>query len=498
MRNWCVKVENGNISKANRKFWKDCLPFLFLTFCAYGILLSRHYAVDTYVCCRNEQVTIFLQNGRWLGASIFAILNYFGIYGGAIQQLLTFVHIGLLTLSALILYRTLCPVEIEYGIKQFGFYGTILITFCNVFYQEILLYPENGLVMGLGILLCILAIRVSAKEPFTKRNFFAALILLCMSLGTYQAFIGIYIPWALAAAFSKRYEHRQLYIYAAKILSVGAIASISNILILQAILKTSISETATRKPLLTIEHFLMRSKELFAAQKSIWFDSYGFLPAGLVIAVTVVAIVLFLRGTHKKENMAYLFICIIGTLGVIFAPLLLINDLWLPQRTLIGCFSLLAVILFAAMMCNEHAKKVISAVILVFFCINIVQMQRIAANHIATNRLDQSYALMIQSAIEKYESSSGYTVKYIAAENDIYPTWLYPGIEYVIYDTNTRAFVVNWADDELLNYYTGRDYTEVPMDDEIFDMNFKDKNWDEFNSSEQLIFDEETMYWIKY
>lgn len=108
MRNWCVKVENGNISKANRKFWKDCLPFLFLTFCAYGILLSRHYAVDTYVCCRNEQVTIFLQNGRWLGASIFAILNYFGIYGGAIQQLLTFVHIGLLTLSALILTRKPC------------------------------------------------------------------------------------------------------------------------------------------------------------------------------------------------------------------------------------------------------------------------------------------------------------------------------------------------------------------------------------------------------
>lgn len=61
MRNWCVKVENGNISKANRKFWKDCLPFLFLTFCAYGILLSRHYAVDTYVCCRNEQVTIFFK-----------------------------------------------------------------------------------------------------------------------------------------------------------------------------------------------------------------------------------------------------------------------------------------------------------------------------------------------------------------------------------------------------------------------------------------------------
>lgn len=128
----------------------------------------------------------------------------------------------------------------------------------------------------------------------------------------------------------------------------------------------------------------------------------------------------------------------------------------------------------------------------------MIQMQRIAANHIAINRLDQSYALTIQSAIEEYESSSGYTVKYIAAENDIYPTWSYPGIEFVVFDTNTRAFVVDWADVELLNYYTGHDYIKVPMDNEVFNEYFRDKNWDEFNSGEQLIFEKETMYWIKY
>lgn len=439
-----------------------------------------------------------MQSGRWLGACIFSLLNNLGIYAGAIQQIRTVIHIGLLSICALMLYNIIAPRDTEFNLIRLGFYGVVLVTFCNVFYQELFFYSENGLTMGIGILLCTLAIRVSARIANVGKDFLVATILLSMSLGIYQAFLSIYISWCLIIVLIRTDETRVFLKRASSIIAIGAISSILNIIVLKIILNTQFAEESTREPLFTITHFLKRTSELLIAQKNIWFHSYGFLPSGIVLLVMLYSFFTVFRGDQGRRNACRLLLICLCSLGVTFAPHLLVNDLWLAQRTLIGIFAIVAITLFSALVLNRKFRNTTVLVVTCFLFLNIVQMQRIAENHFATNRLDQASVLRVQDAIDEYEATSGYLVKYIGTKNDMNPTYSYPGIQYVILDTNTRALVVDWADVELLNYYTGHKYIKVPMDDSIFNAYFEGKDWNKFDCDEQIKFDKETMYWVKY
>lgn len=90
-----------------------------------------------------------------------------------------------------------------------------------------------------------------------------------------------------------------------------------------------------------------------------------------------------------------------------------------------------------------------------FIILNIVQIQNIGVNHIASNKIDRQYALMINNEIEKYEMQNNTKITNIATSLDMQPTYFYKGIEYAIYDTNIRAFITSWADVNIINYYSG-------------------------------------------
>lgn len=496
-------VQEKNNMARNFKIWiaeyeKWYALILFIVFSAYGILLSKHFAVDTYMTCSHEQVTPNLQSGRWFGALIFALLNYgFKVYAGNIQQFLTIIHIILLAAAATVIFSTASD-KVDNLYKKKVLCGIVLMSFCNVFYQELFFYSENGLTMGIGIVLCAMAIKFCVTINDVKRSALA-FIFLSLSLGIYQAFLGIYLSWGLAIAFVNYINLRSSGMKRMwNVLLIGGAGALLNVLFLKIILKLNIAEGTDRQPSLSVQHLLNRCIELLKAQKGIWIDTYKFLPSGLLMAVIIIAVIALCR-SRTMRNMRKLFFCTVGIqIAAVFAPHLLTDGLWLAQRTIIGVFAVAAAILYISCMENEKAHKLIGVMCVVILGVNLVQMQRISENHFANNRLDQANAILIEDAIEKYERENDTEIKYIAAQNDISPTWSYKGIEYVIFDTNTRAYVVDWADVELVNYYSGRQYKKVPMNETVYKNKFKDKNWDRLNTEEQLYFEGDTLYWIKY
>ena len=496
-----VQEENNMAGKSKiwiAKYGKWYALILFIMFSAYGVFLSKHFAVDTYTTCSHEQVTPNLQSGRWFGALIFALLNYgFKVYAGNIQQVLTVIHIILLATAAAVIFWTASD-KIDNAYKKKVLCGIVLVSFCNVYYQELFFYSENGLTMGIGIVLCAMAIKFCVAIKDVKRSALA-LIFLSLSLGIYQAFLGIYLSWGLAIAFVNYINLRSNGIKRMwNVLFIGGAGALLNVLLLKIILKLNIAEGTDRQPSLSVQHILGRCIELLKAQKSIWIDTYKFLPSGLLMIVIIIAVIV-LCNSQTMRDMRKLFFCLVVIqVAAVFAPHLLTDGLWLAQRTIIGVFAVTAAILYISCMGNEKAYKLIGVLCIVMLSVNLVQMQRISENHFATNRLDQADAIVIEDAIEKYEQAYDTEIKYIAAQNDTSPTWSYKGIEYAIFDTNTRAYVVDWADVELVNYYSGRQYKKVPMNETIYENKFKNKNWDKLNIEEQLYFEGDTLYWIKY
>ena len=488
-----------HISHNNKEKILQFIISLLFFFCTYGILTSNHFALDTYFCCAYEQVTPNLQSGRWLGAIIFALLNNNGIYAGNMQGILTIIHIILVSFSASLLFWTVIEeINSKNKYTNYGICGAVYLTFCNVFYLELFLFSENGLTMGLGILFCTLAIYSFLKYHNTLKGKLLSFVLLFLSLGIYQAFLGVFIPWGLIIIFCNDMQTNKVRIKTIlNIIIIGGVASICNIVILKFLIRIGIANGSTRQPVLSLFHIFSNAKEILKHQKEIWISAYNFLPKGILIFIILVSLFVIWK-TDFKKSILYSSGILCCSIIVLFAAHLLTPDVWMPPRTIIGVFAIIASLLCAAIAITKKYKYILSIIVILVICVNVIQIQKISANHFASNRLDQEYAKIIQKAINDYESTSGNIIKYIAATNDTEPTWFYEGIQYVSHEINNRAYAVSWADVEILNYYSKRNYIKIPMDKEIYNKYFKNKNWNYFNADKQLIFDNETLYWIKY
>lgn len=107
-------------------------------------------------------------------------------------------------------------------------------------------------------------------------------------------------------------------------------------------------------------------------------------------------------------------------------------------------------------------------------------------------------AWQIEAYIEEYEHATGNHVTKIATVKDASPTYFCKGIKYVSHDMNIRGLVVDWADVNLINFYCDKDYQKCDMSEAIYEMYFKDKNWDVMNLQQQAVFKDDTLYLAMY
>jgi hypothetical protein len=138
-------------------------------------------------------------------------------------------------------------------------------------------------------------------------------------------------------------------------------------------------------------------------------------------------------------------------------------------------------------------------VLSIAFLFNVFHLQAISINQYANNRIDQEYALNVVNAIEDHENDTGETIKEIAFCFDSQPMYAYNGnIRYIVGDINMRAMWYSWTDTEIINYYAERSFKEVAMDESVYDIYFKDRNWNFFVPSEQLVFMGDVVYVAVY
>lgn len=480
---------------------------ILITSLTYGMFLQMHYSVDSYAIIYNNAGQQYLMQGRVISYFLNNILNMLNINPTLDQKVFTLILILCIAISMTILINILYKLFEQPKIEILILIHIIIyISFFNVFILEWFLYPEITLFLGVGLISVVLAIWIISINDRII-NILMAFIMLNISMGIYQANLGIFIIYSLTICFIKNRGklNKNSIISSIKILLVGGLTSVFNILILKVLVYKGIAPRSDREPQLSAEIIKNNISGIFEVQKNIWSNTYNLLPRYILImfvfAIIFILIYLFKKNKLDLKNILYISIIILINYLIIFVPHVFTSSLWIAQRTIVSFFVFISFLCFIALFYSHNNKKIylilVSASVM-FLAINFIYIQLIGSNHIASNKIDRQFSIIINNEIEKYEKEHGIKINNIVAECDMQPTYSYDDIKYCIYDTNVRAFITQWANVNMISYYSNRHYNKVEMNNEIYDKYFKGKNWNELNINEQLIFKDDTLYLMIY
>lgn len=145
----------------------------------------------------------------------------------------------------------------------------------------------------------------------------------------------------------------------------------------------------------------------------------------------------------------------------------------------------------------KNKSVILTTIILLCFCFNIINFIRIADEHIAANIVDRNIGDSINELVKNYEQRSGNTIKKFSYKYDPNTTENTPGIKN-IGDLTKRAFVSSESIIEEINFYCNKNFDKnYSMLDDIYNKHFKNKD-DNCFLEDQIVFEGDTMYMYVY
>lgn len=493
-----VRIKGRYIFGAN-------LVFLLII---YGMLIKKHFSSDTYNILFQTSTYGHLKLGRIVGYVIALFFDKMHINQSAEQSYFTILFIVTLAVLITIMVKAFCSKIQNLNLKKVVLINICLfISFVNVYILEWFFFPESLLNFAIGLITSTIAFIFITKN-INMKNVLIAFLFLCLSLNIYQVNIGFFVIYSLTYILVEKEAtlNRISIKKSVVVIIIGFIASLVNIFTLNILQKYNIVQATERNANLNMNSIIKNFEFLFTkGQYEIWFKGSGFMPRGsILIFGAILCISLLVEISKKRMNLnskIYILLLFVANYGIIFAPHLITSQIWLAPRTLVGFFAFLSSIILIIVMINVESRitNLLVASTCIFLLISIFQIQTIASDNFANNKIDREYATLICQKISEYEKKNNVKITNISTKLDTSPTYGYYGnVEYIGYDTNIRALVVPWADVNLINYVSGRNFNKIDMKDDIYNKYFKDKNWNYFDLDEQLIFSGDTAYLIMY
>ncbi|MCB6991677.1 glucosyltransferase domain-containing protein [bacterium 210820-DFI.6.38] len=479
-----------------------CIGISFFT---YGMFLNAHYSVDSYSVYFSGDPQIHLMNTRYINYFCMKLFDALHFNTVSSQSCGTFMLI--LTIAYIIyeitkqLYQA-ASARINILCGEFLIAICVGLSFCNVFMLEWFLYPEITIFYSLSLLFCLGAIKIWCLNQRIPNAVSATVLLLC-SLLCYQAafayfgfFCILYMLINEDLKYTKILFKRIVCTFCIIFLSCSAM------LILQKIFTREIEARTANLSFYTV---IQNIKQIIQLQLQLLYDGNGFF-IQFILGVGLIVLSLCLCQVVGKftNNPINIFLLILGCIGIcysmVFTPHLFTSTLWFAPRTMVGfwtVFSMISIIIIVISTSWSYRIITLITMMILLVC-NVFLIHSIGVNHFITNYLDREYSEEIEKNIKKYEAESNTSISKIATVFDASPSYSYPGIKYVKYDTNTKAFSVDWGDVNTINFYNQTNYKKVPFVNSMLEFNPHDYNWNDFVPDEQLIFKGDTLVIIKY
>ncbi len=491
--------------KERRKYYiKEYIGFCLFYLIVFAIMLNRHYSIDAFAYSRNSTNAYVgnLNLGRFGNYVVFGLFRNINIVTH--QRIFTYILIITLSIVSCTLYihlkKHIHNLKYDIILKT-----SVIIVFCNVFMIDFFVYIEMVLAWCFGIVLVMLAL-LQIDRNMTIKNWLLMFLFMLMSVSFYQALIGFFVYFALIDIYilNEGKLTKSAFWNSAGVLLCGGGAGIFNIGLLRVLQKIGIAQAESRTEDRGLQGILSNIKEICGNIKNLFFNTHGFMPAYMVLIALIIMygmiIVTLIYRREAWQQYIYIFLLIVCVRGVVYVPHLLASTVWMAPRSIISYWSIFSMPCIILLVWNVDKLSLCIEGILAVIVMgtNIVNIQMVSENVIATNRLDEQVAYMIQQKIDLYEEKSGQIVDTIYIRNDDNPSYKYKAIDFQQFELCERIYNVSWGCVEAINYYNNKEYITVLMDDASFANRFSKKDWDSLNLDEQMVFDGNSLYFVAY
>ncbi len=467
----------------------------------YSPLLMGHYSTDTYRL-------IEMGYGKY---SIEYSLNDGRIFMYIIGQIAEKININIdtyviiLTFAAVII-SYICIILLEKILKKYKNKEKIIIvilisyvTIMNFMYLENLYFTEC-IVMAISIMAYILA----ADWLNEEKNIIKVFLLVLLGVFCYQGTINVFITFYLLFALIKNKKIDKTIIKnMCIVLGISLISILINMIQIKICGKIyGLEQTRTgniNEILFNIIYIIINIGEILI-QTSGLFPRYVFL---MFLVAIIFAIAIWDKtkngGFSNLLNILLLTICaIVSSVIINFVSLSSfgLGRMLFSVGALIGIIYIYIYCATDVLDKKSIFKYVLISLLIMYFAINVYNTLDILITHREANKLDKQEAIQANRYIDEYEAKSGIKVKYIAVTYDNDITWKYKEIKDKSLYTH-RALMIWWCNVQTINYFGNRKLEKIPMNQKVYNENFKEKNWDSL-CEEQFVFVGDTLYYCVY
>lgn len=461
--------------------------------------LNMHYATDTYNIINRGYVeyaiTYSLNDGRIFMCAITLIAGFINMPIKIYVVTLTFLS---LIVSCISIMKLKNIVEKNKKTENL-FKEIILIIICftiifNFMFLENMQFAET-FVMSMSILLYIIGADILTSEE--KNRFIKTCILVILGIFCYQGTLGSFVVMVFMFSIIKDKQKELLknFIISGIICVIASATNLLQIKICGALLGMEQNRFGSIKNIFTMISYIISSLGYILVNTAGIFPKYMFI--GILFSVVMIADICL----HKDEKIirVYIILLTIISIGVSFAINIFTSAgfgtgrMMFPIGALIGNIFLL---LYSKTSIFEDKKKIMSFMVIGYFIIILINYVYIINKHSEVEKLTQNECRIIGEYIINYEKTTGNTVNKIAVYSDNKPTYYYNNIKNYS-ALCIRPLSVEWADNGSISYWCDKELEEIQPSKEIYEVYFKDKNWDEL-CQEQFIFIDDTMHYCIY
>ena len=496
-------VYGGWIMKLKTLINEHKIKLLFLNILALFPLICfilPHYSVVSYEIERDyiKHIDDFLGSMRYFGALIIKLWTslFDPITDPRIDIIVYIVLTALITTAFSIFLLRKLEAEDKWSLTIIN--TSVILSVANVWINDILTFPECIFLLSIGNILCFSSIMVyyEKKIKAAVRYPAAGLLLICAT-AVYQQYLVVFIIYAVLISGSEVVGNadcskKKAVLTYVRLIVFGIVSEliyfevgkwIQTVLGVKPNSRIAFSlDTITQniQYFLTHQHSFLKGRGFFNTEELT-------LSYALVALVWLVALVLFVRKNKAFFQCAlYVLSCSTAYCSSYFMGLISTSR---GTRTMFGLFSVFALFSVGTVrLLNKRVIKCILSIVLVLlYGLNMIKTVEMSVNQYQTNSVDIANAKIYVNEIEKYEARNNITVSRVLFCKDANSDM---GINSALCYADSVGSV--------LYFVSGRNFQVSEMSENQYRQSFSSHDWKQCDPTEQMVFDQDTVYICVY
>lgn len=498
----------------NLKYSKQFVLSFICSFFCYGSYLFPHFSQDVYVKAYSDDpgtsFAMALKSGRFMYTILNRILKILAGTTIPIGMISSFFTISIFALLIYKSYTIVMQNKRKSVWKESVCFVAVCMIYLNPLFADWYQFPECVQIYVLGLVGAVYAADFLIGRK-CRHPLFYSMLLLTISVGIYQPVLTYFVLfvlikiWYLGLEQSSYQDMLSVQVKdVCRAVGVYAGASIVQLIIVR--IGRQIGQTRVSGDI------VQNVKTVWSAQKMLWMGESIDSKNGVYLLAAIAAVIYLLFAFWKnrqdkkdifvKAGMCLLFVSAFYI--AIFMTHLFIEP-WISQRTVTGFYALVSFIVILSMILlnkddgdqgNDDAEKAICCVLVCVLLVFIYQTNKLSLDLIRVNEVDKEISHIVVDYVEQYEQKTGIEVTEMAYCRDDSVTWTYRDI-FCGYDLNIRGWAVDWCVQEMIRFYTGRNFQKTDMPARIYKTYFAGKDWDCF-SFEQIQIEGNVLYVCAY